>query len=148
MTPTTLTPTRVTITTTSPPTASAAPTVPAPAGCQSGSVSVTAPLDGAPASVCVYAGSTLTVTFDKSGSGMGIPGPWAVPPIRQDSPILGLTSTSPGGSRLTAVFSADTPGATMVYASFDENCSAGDETPCTIPPLGSIALDVTVASAT
>jgi hypothetical protein len=145
LTPTTTIPTRSTSTTIVPPVTGGAPTTgPVPMDCPSGSVSVAVPLTGPSASVCLHAGSTLTVTFDKSGGAIGLPGPWAVPPVRVDSPILGVISTSPRGAQLLAVFSAESPGTTIVYASFDEECSGGDKTPCTIPPLGMIELDVTV----
>jgi hypothetical protein len=101
---------------------------------------------GPPLAVCLRTGATMTVTFDKSGGGMGVPGSWAVPPIRMDRPILTVISTSPHTSVLTAVFRATTPGGTTVYASFDEGCSAGDVTPCTVPPLGSVQLEVTVVA--
>jgi hypothetical protein len=117
----------------------------APTDCQSGSASVAAPSTGSHA-VCLHVGATLTVTFDKSGGGMGVPGPWLVPPVRMDRPIIAITSTSPHGPLLTAVFRAESPGSTTVYASFGEECSKGDKTPCTVPPLGMIELDVTVVS--
>jgi hypothetical protein len=116
-----------------------------PSDCQSGSVAVAASFGGAQRSVCLRTGATLTVVFDKSGpGGMGLPEQWATPPIRQDQPILSVISTSPRGSSLTAVFKAETPGYTTVYASYDEGCSASDTTPCTVPPLGMLSLEVTV----
>jgi hypothetical protein len=118
-----------------------------PSDCQSGSVALAVSLGAAQRSVCLRTGATLTVLFDKSGrGGMGLPQQWAVPPIRQDQPILSVISTSPRGSSLTAVFKAETPGSTTVYANYEEGCSAATTTPCTVPPLGMLALDVTVVS--
>jgi hypothetical protein len=123
-------------------------TAPNPGDCQSGAVAVAVSTVGAPLSVCLVTGATMTVTFDKSGGGgMGTHGPWAVPPIRLDRPILTVVSTSPHASVLTAVFRAGAPGGTTVYASYDEGCPPGDATPCTVPPLGMIQLEVTVVAA-
>jgi hypothetical protein len=102
-------------------------------------------LVGAVRSVCLRTGTSLTVVYNDSGpGGTGAPGPWAVPPIRLDQPILSVISTSTRGSSLTAVFKAVTPGSTTVYADYDQECAAADATPCTVPPLGMLSLDVTV----
>jgi hypothetical protein len=136
----------ITVTTLSSPTSVVSTVAPAPTDCRSGSVSVAEPPAGPGTSVCLHAGATLTVTFDKSSSrATGVPGRWAVPPVRVVNPsTLGITATSTRGPLLTAVFSADAPGSTMVYASFDEECAGRDTTPCTIPPLAEVELNVTV----
>jgi len=89
----------------------------------------------------------LTVTFDKSKGGLGVPGPWTVPPLGVvGRSILMLSSSSPSGQFLTAVLEAGTPGVTTVSAHFDEECSSNDSTPCTIPPQSAINVDVTVVA--
>jgi hypothetical protein len=122
------------------------PTVPSASDCQSGSVAVAVSLVGAPLGICLRTGATMTVIFTKSEKGTGPVGPWTVPPVRLDGPILTVISTSPRGSTLTAVLRADTPGVTTVYADFDQECSAGESAPCTIPPLGMVELEVRVVA--
>jgi hypothetical protein len=116
-------------------------------GCHSGSFSVTVSLAMPPPSMGLHAGATLTVTFDKSTGGLGVPGPWTVPPLDVvDRSILMLSSSSPSGQLLTAVHETGTPGVTTVSAHFDEECSSNDSTPCTIPPQSAINGDVTVVA--
>ena len=108
---------------------------------------MTASLAPPPPSVCVLTGTTLTVTFDKSAGGMGVPGPWTVPPVAVvDSSVLMLSSSVSRGHLLIAVLKADTAGAATVSAGFGEECSGGVTTGCTVPPEGDINVNVTVKS--
>ena len=121
------------------------PASPTPALCQSGSVTVAASSPTLPQPVCLHSGATLTVVFDKSRSGIGVPGPWAAPPLAVvPNGLLAVTSTTASGERLTATFATKAPGTATVSANFDNECSPGDMTPCTIPPLSQITLRVTV----
>jgi hypothetical protein len=137
----------VTVTTSLPTSATSGPTTPPslPTNCQAGSVAVTVSLTSPTHSVCVHSGSTLTVTFDKSVGGLGVPGPWTIPPLHvEDQSVLSIISSSPSGQHLTTALKAGAPGITAVSAYFDEECSSGETTPCTIPPQSTIDLDVTV----
>lgn len=117
------------------------------AGCRSGSVKVTASVGKAPAPLCLYSGARLTVVYDKSKGGIGVPGPWAVPPVTVvPSDVLTVRSTTRSGQHLTVVFKATTTGTATVYATYDNECSKGDTTPCTIPPATTIEFTVTVES--
>jgi hypothetical protein len=123
-----------------PPTASLAP-----ANCQSGSVTVAASIPNLPPPVCLHSGATLTVVFDKSTAGIGVPGPWAVPPLAvAPKGFLTVTSTTDSGDHLTATFATTAPGTATVSGYFDNECGAADTTPCTIPPMSEINLSVTV----
>lgn len=118
---------------------------PAPANCQSGSVTVAASLPTLPPPVCLHSGATLTVVFDKSTSGIGVPGPWAVPPLAVvPIGLLTVTSTTASGGHLTATFATKAPGTATVSGNFDNECLPADVTLCTIPPLSQINLRVTV----
>jgi hypothetical protein len=118
-----------------------------PADCQSGSVTLTVTLRHEPESLCLVTGSILHATFDTSaGGGMGIPGPWSGSPMVADSTVLSLSSSSAHGRLLDAQFTAGGPGTTMVSASYDNECGSDDVTPCTVPPLGTIAVTVTVVA--
>jgi len=89
----------------------------------------------------------LTVVFDKSKGGPGVPGPWGVPPVGMTpGATLATSSTVPSGDRLTAVFATRAAGMATVSAYYDNECEAGDTTPCTIPPQSEINLTVTVVS--
>ena len=108
---------------------------------------MTASLSNRPSRVCLYDGAMLTVVFDKSKGGLGVPGPWGVPPVEvTPSAILATSSTVPSGDRLTAVFVTRTAGIATVSGYYDNECGAGETTPCTIPPLTTINLTVTVVS--
>jgi len=139
-------PTRATVTTESPPVAPVSPTAPAPGTCTSVPLSVTASVGHAPAPVCVVSGTALTVTFDKSRAAIGVPGPWGEPAVQVSAPILQIRSTSSQGALLVARLTAVAPGTATVRAGFDQECSAGDSTPCTIPPQALLSLSVTVVS--
>jgi hypothetical protein len=115
-----------------------------PTNCQTGPISVAVSLAVSPLPVCLYSGSTLTVTFNSSIGGLGVPGPWGDPPVQIEDPsVVRLTSSSTNGRRLTAVLATGMPGTTTVFAMFDEECATGEATPCTIPP-GSPPIDVNV----
>ena len=59
-------------------------TLPARENCQSGSVTLDrCPCPETTSPVCLYDGAMLTVVFDKSQGGPGVPGPWGVPPFAQ-----------------------------------------------------------------
>jgi hypothetical protein len=118
-----------------------------PADCRSGSVSLTVTLRSGPDWVCLRSGAILHATFDTSaGSGMGIPGPWSGSPMVADSTVLSLSSSSAHGRLLDAQFTAGGPGTTTVSAYYDNECGSDDVTPCTVPPLGTIGLTVTVVA--
>jgi hypothetical protein len=118
-----------------------------PQDCQSGSVTVTASLSKPPPPICLHDGATLTAVFDKSAGGLGVPGPWGVPPLGvTPDGILTVSSTTQSGDRLTAVFATRTAGSATVSGYYDNECGAGETTPCTIPPLSTISLTVTVVS--
>ena len=118
---------------------------PAPDNCRSGSVTVAASLPILPPPVCVHSGATLTVDFDKSNSRIGVPGPWAVPPLAvTPNGFLTVSRTTESGDHLTATFAATAPGTATVSSYFDNECAPTDTTPCTIPPLNEINLRVTV----
>jgi hypothetical protein len=120
---------------------------PSSTDCHSGSFSLVVSLTGRQSSVCLHQGTTLTVTSDKSAGGLGVPGPWTIPPLDVvDSSVLRLSSSSESGPLLKAVLETGTPGTTSVSAHFDEECSSGDTTACTIPPQGVINLNVTVVA--
>ena len=106
---------------------------------------MTAFLATPPPAVCVHSGTMLTIKFDKSVGGLGVPGPWTIPPVAVVDPsVLTLISSSPNGHLITAFMKAATPGVTVVSASFDEECSGNGMTPCTIPPQSAITVNVTV----
>jgi hypothetical protein len=114
--------------------------------CHSGSVRLSASLAAAPASLCVYLGTTVTITFDSRRGGIGEAGPWATPSVMVEHPsILSPTSQEMHGHQLTARFVAAGLGATEISASFDEECTASEQSPpCTIPPQSSITVKVMV----
>jgi hypothetical protein len=101
-----------------------------------------------PSRVCLYAGATLTVAFDKStgGLGTGTPGPWVPPLAVTPSGILTVVSTVWAADHMTTVFRTVSTGTATVSAQFDNECSAGASSPCTIPPLSGINLIVQVVN--
>jgi hypothetical protein len=119
------------------------------APCRSGSVSVSASPERY-SSVCLRVGATLRLTFDDSaGLYGGVPAGWVdVPLVTDHSTVLRLISTSTTGNLRTAVFRAEAPGTTSVAAHFYVSCSAGNSTPCTIPPIGQIVVGVLVVPPT
>jgi len=113
----------------------------------SGPVTATASLSNLPPPICLRDGATLTVVFEKSTGGLGVPGPWGVPPVGvTPDGILTISSTTQSGDRLTAVFATRTAGTVAVSGYYANECGAGEATPCTIPPLSTIPLSVTVVS--
>ena len=97
--------------------------------------------------VCVAPGTRLTIQFDKHDGGIGTPGPWTRPPVDSSpSSVLALRSSVSRGDRLVAVFDAVTPGTADVNASFDQECSGPQTTPCTIPPQAAFDVSVIVQS--
>jgi hypothetical protein len=116
------------------------------AHCRSGSLSVSASPAEGPA-VCVRTGAVLIVTFDDS------PGAWggSAAGWDPDSPwvygasVLRLASSSTAGDRMTATFDAVAPGTATVTAHFDVSCTSRNTSPCTIPPVGDVSLEVRVA---
>ena len=89
----------------------------------------------------------LTVVFDKSDGGPGVPGPWAIPPVAVTAgAILAISSTTQSGDRLRAVFAAQAAGTVTVSAHYGNECAATDTTPCTIAPQSEIDLTVTVVT--
>jgi hypothetical protein len=121
------------------------PTSAIPSNCQSGSVTMTASVPPPPR-ICLHSGASLTVVFEKAKPGIGVPGPWQVPPQVVPSGFLAITSTSQSAGQLTANFKATTAGAGTVIANYGNQCAASDTTPCTIPPATEISLSVTVVS--
>jgi DNA-binding beta-propeller fold protein YncE len=115
--------------------------------CRYGKVSVLASLAIPSPSICLHEGATLTVTFDKSAGGLGVPGPWTVPPLGAVDPsVLKLSSRSARGQVLTAALEATGSGTATLSAHFDEECSGDQLTACTIPPQGEIDVGVTVVT--
>jgi hypothetical protein len=86
------------------------------------------------------------VTFEKSRAAIGVAGPWVVPLVQVDPPILRVTATTKRKGTLTAVLDATAPGNASVQAAFDQECSPGTTTPCTIPPVGFLSVGVRIVS--
>jgi hypothetical protein len=112
--------------------------------CQSGSVSVFASTKSSQQERCLVSGSSMTVTFDKSGGEMGTPGEWLGQPQVLGPSVLRLVSSSTDGQRLVTTFRAESAGTATVIASFAQGCSGPTTTPCTVPPQGILRLFVTV----
>lgn len=112
--------------------------------CKSGTVSltVTSPDD----STCVTPGSELIVTFDPSHVAIGVDSGWTGQPTVNNGSVLGLTGSSEEGSNLVGTAKALTVGTATLLAFFSQQCSAGDSTPCTIPPQGVLRLHVSVVT--
>lgn len=132
---------------TTPPTIDPAPSPPSATNCRSGVLSVAASQETQQMTICLRSGSTLKLTFDKSIGGYGRPGPWNVSPVTIGDPsILRLVSSVPRGQYLTADLATQGSGTTSVTAYFERECSRGDTTPCTIPPLAIIGVSVKVVA--
>jgi hypothetical protein len=112
--------------------------------CASHATAATVSVSHQPAPVCLVTGTRLTVTFDKTHAAIGTPGPWGVPRVQVQPRILTIRSTVAKGPLLTAHLVARTRGIAIVRAGFNQECSIGDTTPCTIPPQAILTLDVTV----
>jgi hypothetical protein len=134
-----------------PPTIKAAPTVETsswPTKCVHGSVSLSVVHLQNPA-ICLWIGTTLTLTFDKRHQGIGEPGPWSVPPVSSLSPsIASVLSRRKSGDFLKARTHADAVGSTSIEAYFDQECSEPDSSPCTIPPATWFTVPVKVVEPT
>ena len=108
-------------------------------------MSLTVAVGRQPEPVCLVSGTPLTVTFDKSRAAIGSPGPWVRPPVQVAPPaILRVRSSSAQGTLFTAQLVAAQPGTATVIGGFDQECSSGETTPCTIPPQFTLEVGVTV----
>jgi hypothetical protein len=125
---------------------SAAPTVPfSGTQCASGQVSYV-DSNGSSGSICLRVGARLTVTFISSGGWSGY-GQWS-----SESPTISNNSVLAGGpygfsgKKATAVFTAVGVGTATATAFFDVSCAPANTTPCTVPPLATQAVTVTVVT--
>lgn len=136
---------------TSPPTTKAIPTVGTsswPTECLHGSVSLSVVRLQNPA-ICLGAGITLTLIFDKKHQGIGEPGPWSAPPVSSLNPsVASVLSSRESGDFLEARTHADAIGSTSIQANFDQECTGSGSSPCTIPPQTWFTVPVTVVEPT
>ncbi len=69
-------------------------------------------------------------------------------PLVQAEPagVVHIRSTRKKGHLLIVRLIARKPGTTTVIAGFGQECAAGNETPCTIPPEAILSVPVTVVA--
>jgi hypothetical protein len=114
--------------------------------CQKSHVSLRLPAINQTPSICLVSGATVSLTFDKSDAALGASGAWGTDPVQVYPDIMSISSTEIEGPRLTASLKARLPGYATVRAVFDQLCTAGSTTPCTVPPLGIFDVYVTVVN--
>lgn len=115
-------------------------------GCKSESTSLRVAVVGQIPTVCLRLRSTLKLTFDKSHAGTGTAGTWSRRAIEITPKIMKVKVVKIKGSELTVTLTGVSPGQATVRALFNQVCTGGSTTPCTIPPLGVFTVSVIVAS--
>jgi hypothetical protein len=93
---------------------------------------------------CIRVGAVLSVAFTHAVEFSGVPGGWIGGATSSDPTLVAVDSSAATGATLTAAVRGVAPGTAIVTVSFENGCSAGTTTPCTIPPQGQESITVQV----